>query len=169
MSLRESKIIIVYCIALLFAAIAHNNIFNYSINFSYVEHVVNMDTLPAVVAPNISVPHWRALHSTAIHHLIYWLIIASEMAVAISCFYGAICLTKNRDRSAQEFSKAKAPAILGLTVAFVLLTTGFLTIGGEWFYLWLAPQPWSGALNTAGRLLLIDTAALVFLALPDLR
>ncbi len=161
MVLRYCKITVVSCVAVLLGAIALNNIFNYDINFSYVEHVLNMKALPTLA------PHWRAFHSPLAHHAVYLLIIVAEMVAAILCLGGATDLYKIRHGSNEQFANAKSWALIGLTIGFVLFTTGFITIGGEWFYLWLAPAPWSGALNAATRLLVIDSAALVFLTLPD--
>ena len=164
MTIRHCKIILVAVVALLFGMIALNNIFNYAVNFAFVAHVLSMDTLPTNVNLPLAAFH-RAVHSPAVHHIVYNLIIAAETSIATLCFIGAIQLF--RKRHTDEFQNAKRWAIAGLTFGFSFLVTSFITTGGEWFYLWLAPEPWSGALNAATRLVLIDSVALVFLVLPE--
>ena len=164
MVLRYCKIIVVSSVALLFGLIGLNNLFNYSINFSFIEHVLSMDTLRRT---GVDGAQWRAVHSALVYHFVYCFIIAIEVTVALLCLFGAARLYKNRRAPSAQFVKAKSWAVLGLTIGFVLFVTGFITVGGEWFYLWLAPAPWSGALNAATRLIVVDSTALVFLALPD--
>lgn len=164
MTLRHCKIILVTVVALLYGMIAFNNIINYAVNFAFVAHVLSMDTLPATASLPPATFH-RAIHSTTVHHAVYNLIIGAETSLAILCFIGAIQLFHKRDSN--EFHDAKCWALAGLTFGFLFFVTSFITIGGEWFYLWLAPQPWSGALNAAARLVLIDSVALVFLILPE--
>jgi predicted small integral membrane protein len=53
----------------------------------------------------------------------------------------------------------------GLILAFLLYQFGFVTIGGEWFGMWMSQQ-WNGV-PSAFRFLMTIIAVLIFVSLPD--
>ena len=55
--------------------------------------------------------------------------------------------------------------VAGLTLAFLLYQFGFVTVGGEWFGMWMSPQ-WNGV-PSAFRFLITILAVLIFVTLPD--
>src|SRR5438445_13827873 len=55
--------------------------------------------------------------------------------------------------------------IAGLTLACLLFQFGFVTIGGEWFGMWMSQQ-WNGV-PSAFRYLMTIIAVLIFVAMPD--
>ena len=67
------------------------------------------------------------------------------MGTAILCWIGVYLLRAIRAGSA-DFRRAKRLAIYGLTLGFLTWQVGFMTIGGEWFGMWMS-QPWNGVEN----------------------
>ncbi len=165
MSLRQCKIAVVACVALLFMMIAANNLLNLAVNFAFVRHVLSMDTIPHDAGLSRGTL-LRAIHSRILQDLVYGFIIIAECTIGFLSAGGSLQLARAR-HDPVDFARAKSWAVTGLTIGFIFLVTAFITIAGEWFYLWLAPHPWSGAMNSAARLILIDSAALVFLILPE--
>jgi predicted small integral membrane protein len=159
MAIRAAKVAMVAAIALFASLVAFGNVTDYGTNFAFVQHVLTMDTIfPA------STIRYRAITAPALHHAAYALIIAVEIAVAILCWIGAIILVRRLRSDAAAFNRAKV-AVVGLAVGFLLWQVGFMSIGGEWFGMWMSPQ-WNGV---ASAFRFVATIALVlnFLAMPD--
>ena len=87
------------------------------------------------------------------------------MAIAALCWVGAAMLARRIRADAFAFNRAKASAVAGLTLGFLLWQVGFMSIGGEWFGMWQSQQ-WNGV-PSAFRFVMVIVAVLIFLALPD--
>ena len=135
-TVRISKILFVLSAALFAALVSMNNILDYQINFAAVRHVMLMDS---VFPGNNSM--WRAVEAPWLHHLAYWLIIATEVAIALLGFWGASDLWRAR-RDAAQFNRRKTKAVLALTLGILLWFGGFLVVAGEWFLMWQS-QDWN--------------------------
>jgi predicted small integral membrane protein len=159
-TIRAAKIIAVAAIALFASLVAFGNITDYNTNFAFVEHVLSMDT----IFP-FSTIKYRAIANPALHRAAYALIIATEAAIALLCWIGALVLARHIRAAAQAFNRAKAFAVVGLTLGFLLWQVGFMSIGGEWFGMWQSQQ-WNGV-PSAFRFLMTIIAVLIFVALPD--
>jgi predicted small integral membrane protein len=158
--LRLSKIALVAAIALFALLVAFDNVTDYGTNLAFVQHVFMMDT----VFPNSAIKY-RAIDQPWLQHLGYALIILAEAATGILCAWGALRLWQRRALPARDFNRAKAPAIAGLTLGFLLWQVGFMTVGGEWFGMWMSSQ-WNG-IESAFRLFITILAVLIYLVLPD--
>ena len=158
--IRLAKIAMVASIALFATIVALGNITDYGTNFAFVQHVLSMDTIF-----ERSTIRYRAITSPALHHLAYAIIIATEALTAVLCWLGAFALWHQLRAEARAFNRAKAFAIAGLTVGFLLWQLGFMTIGGEWFGMWQS-KSWDGV-PSAFRFVLVIMAVLIFVALPD--
>lgn len=156
---RLSKLVMVLAFALYASLVACGNLTDYNSNFTLVAHVLTMDTtLPG------NQGLWRAIHTPAIHHTVYGLIIGAELVIAALCWCGGFRLYKNiKDPTA--FNRAKGLATLGLTLGFLLWFTGFMTIGGEWFLMWQSET--ANGQQAAFRLVMIIMATLIYLAQSD--
>lgn len=159
MIVRLTKIALVLSVALFSTLVAFNNIFDSSVNFSFVQHVLQMDTVFSVDQAK-----WRGISSLFIHHLSYVLIIIWEVVIAALCWRGALRLWQHRD-DASAFNNAKDIAIAGLTAGTLLWFTGFIVIGGEWFLMWQSHE-WNGQ-QAATRFVLILSAMLIYLNTPE--
>jgi predicted small integral membrane protein len=160
MLLRIAKTAMVAAIAALFTIIAFGNISDYGTNFAFVEHVLDMDTL----FPTTTITY-RAIASPALHHLAYGAIIATEIASALLCWLGTLALLRALRAPAERFNGAKPFAIAGLALGFLLYLFGFVTIGGEWFGMWMS-QHWNGVPD-AFRYLTILIMVLIFVSMPE--
>lgn len=156
---RFSKIAFVWAIALYALLVVLNNLTDYGSNYQFVAQVLKMDT---TFPGNRGM--WRAIDAPFAHHLFYWVIIVSEVAVTALCSWGGLRLFKAREE-AERFHQAKGPALAGLTLGIVLWFTGFITIGGEWFLMWQS-EMWNGQ-QAAFRLVVILGVALIYLARPE--
>lgn len=157
---RISKIAAVAAIALWASLVSFGNITDYGTNFAFVEHVLSMDT----VFPETTI-RYRAVTSPVLHHAAYILIIAAEVATAVLCWIGTFLMLRARRTPASTFNRSKAVAIGGLTLGFLVWQVGFVTVGGEWFGMWMSPQ-WNGV-SSAFRFLITILAVLIYVAMPD--
>jgi predicted small integral membrane protein len=159
-AIRAAKAATVAAIALFASLVTFGNLTDYNTNFVFVEHVMSMDT----IFP-FSTIKYRAITSPALHHAAYALIIAAEAVTAVLCWIGAAMLVRRLRADAKTFNRAKAFAVAGLTLGFLLWQVGFMSIGGEWFGMWQSQQ-WNGV-PSAFRFLVTIIAVLILVALPD--
>jgi predicted small integral membrane protein len=158
--IRAAKVVLVAAIALFASLVAFGNLTDYNTNFTFVQHVLSMDSIFA-----FSTIKYRAITSPALHQAAYALIIAAELLTALLCWAGAIALARRIRADAAAFNRAKAFAVLGLTFGFVLWQVGFMSIGGEWFGMWQSKE-WNGV-PSAFRFAVTIIAVLIFVAMPD--
>src|SRR5690606_5204885 len=137
-AIRLSKAAMVAAIALFATLVAFGNITDYWTNFVFVQHVLSMDT----VFPETTI-RYRAITSPVPHHPAYVLIITAEAATAVLCWIGAYRLLRAVKAPAAVFNLSKSIAIAGLTLGFLVWQVGFMSIGGEWFGMWMSEQ-WNG-------------------------
>jgi predicted small integral membrane protein len=159
-AIRAAKIALVAAIALLASLVAFGNVTDYDTNFAFVQHVLSMDTVFAT--SNIK---YRAITSPALHHAAYAVIIATEAAVALSCWIGAFALLRRIRADAAAFNRSKTLAVAGLALGFLLFQTGFIAIGGEWFGMWQSTR-WNG-IQSAFRFAMTIAVVLIFVAMSD--
>jgi predicted small integral membrane protein len=72
---------------------------------------------------------------------------------------------RSRGAAAREFNRSKAWAIGGLTLGFLVWQVGFMSIGGEWFGMWMS-STWNG-LQSAFRVFITIVGVLIFVSLRD--
>ena len=159
-AIRAAKAAMVAAIALFASLVAFGNLTDYGTNFAFVQHVLSMDT----IFPSSTIKY-RAITDLTLHHTAYVLIIAVEIAVAVLCWIGAFILAREIRSDADAFNRAKPIGMVGLIVGFLLWQVGFMSIGGEWFGMWMSPQ-WNGV-NSAFRFVTTIAVVLIFLAMPD--
>lgn len=135
---RYSKILLVCAIAFFSSLVAFGNITDYGSNFAFVHHVFLMDT----IFPTATIKY-RAVESLTLHHVGYIAIIILETLTALICWAGAYRLFKSLKAPAPQFNKSKKTAIAGLTLGFLVWQVGFMSIGGEWFGMWMSKE-WNG-------------------------
>ncbi len=158
--IRISKVVVVAAVALYATLVAFGNITDYGSNFAFVQHVLMMDT----IFPDATITY-RAIANPIAHHSAYVLIIAAEVGTALACWIGAAQMFSRRGASASAFNHAKGWAIAGLTFGFIVWQVGFMTIGGEWFGMWMS-STWNG-IQSAFRVFIMILGALIYIAMPD--
>jgi predicted small integral membrane protein len=158
--LRIAKIATAASIAAFFTLVTFGNLTDYDTNLAFVQHVMAMDTIFATSSIG-----YRAITDPVLHHAVYALIIATQAAISVLSWAGVFRLLRHVRDEAARFNRAKDLTILGLTLGFLLYQVGFVTIGGEWFGMWMSPQ-WNGVPG-AFRFLMTIIAVLIFISLPD--
>ncbi|HEY6443573.1 MAG TPA: DUF2165 domain-containing protein [Candidatus Acidoferrales bacterium] len=160
MTLRWSKLLLVFGVALFYVFVVFNNLTDYSSNYQFVRHVLMMDsTFPG------NHGMWRALNQPVLHTAFYVAIIAWEAVTMALCSWGGIRLLKTVHGTAAEFHRAKSVAVVALTVSLLMWLVAFLTIGGEWFLTWQS-KTWNGQ-DEAFRMFTVVGIVLLLVALPD--
>lgn len=157
---RLSKTALTASIAFFATLVAFGNITDYGSNFEFVRHVLMMDT----IFPNATI-HYRAINSPTLHHAFYILIIAAETLTAILCWIGTFAMLGRLGTDARSFNRSKKWAIGGLAFGFLVWQVAFLSIGGEWFGMWMS-QTWNG-IESAFRFFITIICVLIFVSMPD--
>ena len=160
MPIRAAKIAMVAAIALFASLVTFGNLTDYHTNFLFVQHVLSMDTI--FRSPT------SATARSPIRRCIAPPMRSSSRPKARSRCCAGSAHSSSPAMSAptpRAFNRAKAIAVIGLTLGFLLWQVGFMTIGGEWFGMWQSQQ-WNGV-PSAYRFVMVIAAVLIFLALPD--
>ena len=155
---RLCKIALVGSVAFFFSLVAYGNIADYDANWQFVQHVLSMDTTFA----NSSLRS-RAITDPSLQTGGYWLIIATEALVAALLWADAVRLLAVI--GSRQFDRAKAIAVAGLSLGFLLYAVGFVAVGGEWFAMWQS-QIWNGQ-QKAFEFIGMIGAVLVIVLLSD--
>lgn len=160
MTLRISKMLLVFGVAVFYSFVVLNNTTDYNSNYQFVRHVLMMDsTFPA------NRGMWRAMNSQLLHTLFYLSIIAWEIVTMILCWWGGVRLARALKASAASFNQSKSFAVAALTCALLMWLLAFLTVGGEWFLMWQS-KSWNGQ-DAAFRMFTVIGIVLLLLAQPD--
>jgi predicted small integral membrane protein len=157
--IRLSKTAMVAAIAFFATLTAFGNITDYGTNWTFVHHVFSMDTIDPT-----AMIKYRAIDSHALETAGYLTIIAAETLTAILCWIGAARLLV-ASKHASAFNRAKGFAVAGLTLGFLIWQVGFMSVGGEWFGMWMSAK-WNGVPD-AFRFFVTILMVLIYLVLPD--
>lgn len=158
--LRLSKSFLVMAIAFFATLVVFGNVTDYGSNFAFVQHVFSMDT----IFPEASIKY-RAIDTPWMHHAGYLFIILLEALTALLCWVGGFKLLAHRNAPAIEFNKSKGVAIAGLTLGILTWQVGFMSMGGEWFGMWMS-ESWNGV-PSAFRIFMTMLGVLIYLVLPE--
>ena len=126
--IRYSKVILMAYISFFGVLVMIHNFTDYDSNYTYVAHILSMDT----TEHNVNL-RYRAITSPILHHRVYWLIITLEVTFSAFCMLGAYQLLKNINASSEEFHEAKKFSIMGILVAIFIYYVCLQTVGVEWF------------------------------------
>lgn len=159
-ALRIAKLLMVASLAVFTFIVTFDNITDYGSNFSFVAHVLSMDT----TFPGNSL-RYRAIIQPPVWHVAYALIILAEGATCVAFAMGAAALLRNLRANSAAFAHAKRFTVVGAALAFLVWFTGFMVIGGEWFAMWQS-KIWNGQ-EAAFRFYMTALAVLVFVNQPD--
>jgi predicted small integral membrane protein len=157
---RYLKIKLVATAALFLSLVAFGNLTAYDVNFAFVEGVMKMETIGK--DPGMA---WRAIDSTTLHHVFYWIIIVWQIVAAVGCWIGVWRLYRARKSGVIAFQNAKSAAIFGLGAGLLLYFFAFITIGGEWFAMWRS-QVWNGQ-SASHMIVSVFGIVLIYLSMRD--
>lgn len=160
MTLRATKILLVFAVAIYYTLVVLNNTTDYNSNYQFVRHVLMMDT---TFAGNNGM--WRAINSPVLHAAFYVSIILWEAATMVLCWWGGFRLLRARLGTSAEFQRAKSVAIAALTLGLLMWLVAFLSVGGEWFLMWQSKN-WNGQ-DAAFRMFTVVGIVLLVVAQPE--
>lgn len=160
MLIRLSKSAMVLAMAFFATLVAFGNITDYATNFAFVHHVFLMDT----TFPGNGIMY-RAIQQEWVHHAGYIGIITLETLTAVLCWIGGARLLKARNAAPGAFRAAKNWAIGGLTLGFLTWQVAFMSVGGEWFGMWMSKQ-WNGVPD-AFRFFITLLLVLIYLTMDN--
>lgn len=158
--IRLSKAAMVLAMAFFASLVAFGNITDYATNFAFVHHVFLMDT----TFPGNGIMY-RAIQQEWVHHVGYIGIIALETTTAVLCWVGGFKLLQARNFSPAAFRAAKRWSIAGLTLGFLTWQVAFMSVGGEWFGMWMSKQ-WNGVPD-AFRFFITLLLVLIYVSLDN--
>ncbi|AOE86657.1 DUF2165 family protein [Pseudomonas sp. TCU-HL1] len=158
--IRLSKAALVMAMAFFATLVVFNNLTDYGSNFAFVHHVFLMDSLNA--GDGLM---YRSISATWTHHAGYIAIISLEGATAVLCWIGGIRLLRARHAGNRDFHTAKAWAVAGLTLGFLTWQVAFMSVGGEWFAMWMS-EKWNGV-PSAFRFFITLLMVLIYVTLPN--
>lgn len=159
-AIRISKTLCVLAIAFFASLAALGNITDYATNFAFIKHIFLMDAIP----PGSSIIY-RSISSEWIHYAGYDLIIALESITALLCGIGGVRMALAARKDHKSFSRAKLWGVAGLTLGFLTWHMAFMSIGGEWFGMWMAGE-WNGV-PSAFRFLTSILLVLIYISIPN--
>jgi predicted small integral membrane protein len=157
---RLAKILICLALALFCLLVAFDNITDPASNYAFEQHVMSMDT----TFPGNALMY-RSVTSPVAWQITYALIVATQIVCGILFLAGTISMWRARAAAAADFHKAKAFAIAGALLAFLLWFFVFMVIAGEWFAMWQS-KDWN-AQAASFRFYITVLAVLIFLDMQD--
>ncbi len=160
MTLRTSKMLLVFAVAFYYSLVVFNNLTDYGSNYQFVRHTLTMDT---TFPGNHGM--WRAIHAPAMTTVFYLTIIGLEITIMILCWWGGTRMARSLKRDSSTFHLSKRVAIIALTLSLLQWLVAFLSVGGEWFLFWQSAI-WNGQ-NAAFHMFTIVGIVLIFVSLPE--
>jgi predicted small integral membrane protein len=160
MTLRAAKIALVFAIALYYTLVVFNNLNDYNTNYQFARHVLMMDT---TFPGNHGM--WRAVNNSGWHTAFYIGIIGWESVVMLLCWIGGWRMLRDRSGSGTTFEQSKMLAVAALTLALLMWLVAFVSVGGEWFFMWQS-STWNGE-EAAARMFTIIGVVFLILVQPE--
>ncbi|MGL5742851.1 MAG: DUF2165 family protein [Legionella sp.] len=158
--IRQSKILCIAAMAFFSFLVAFGNMTD-NVNFSALKQVLMMtDVFPD------SLITYRAITNPVLHRVAYLIIIGFETLTAFLCALGALKLFRVRHASSQVFNQAKNWAVIGLTLGFFTWQVLFMSVGGEWFGMWMSTSL-RGAITSSFQIFITFLGILIYLVIKD--
>lgn len=158
---RSSKMILVLAMSFFCSLTVFGNISDAMTNFHGVVGVLEMKQ----IFPTSTIAY-RAIMNPNLHHAAFVIIISFEALTGLLCLIGAIKMFRARNENAKAFNLSKNWAIAGLTLGFLTWQVLFMSIGGEWFGMWMS-QMFNGALTTAFHIFITMLVVLIYVVQKD--
>lgn len=160
MTLRTTKIFLVFGVAVFYFLVVFNNITDYGSNYEFVRHVLMMDT---TFPGNNGM--WRAINTPLLHTVSYLSIIVWETVTMLLCWWGGYRMARALRGTAAAFHRAKLVSIAALALSLLMWLVVFLDVGGEWFLMWQS-KTWNGQ-DAAFRMFAVVGIVLLIVVQPD--
>jgi predicted small integral membrane protein len=130
---RYFKTLLAFIIAVFCLSVGIDNIIDYQVNYEFVKHVVQMDTMKTWFDLDISIK--RGISNPAIHALLFHIIIASELISGLLALYSAFTMMKSIKDHAL-FRAAKSTFVMSAGLMLTIWYFGFNVVAANWFYMW---------------------------------
>ncbi len=156
-SVKNQKAALVGAVAAYMVLVVFGNVIDSAANFSYVQHVLSMDT----VLPH-NTQKWRAVTNPELWRLAYVLILVYQLISAVWLTWATVRLIRS---SAKDWALHRDFASGALVFTLLLWLVPFVIVGGEWFQMWQSSE-WNG-LTTCGRNFSMQGIVLLYLRTPD--
>lgn len=127
------KIVLTFFIAIFCLTVAINNIIDYDVNFTFLKHIVTMDTMQPWFDMKIAAA--RAITNPSIHIVLYDCIIAGEFSAGLFALWASINMLKNINDN-EKFYRAKSTFVIAVGLMLTVWYFGFNVIAANWFYMW---------------------------------
>lgn len=134
-TLRTLQALFTAYIGLFAASVVLNNLIDYGTNYTFVRHVMSMDTIFEDCRLK-----GRRITASAAHHAAYIFIILLEAATAVLCLWGAWVMWGARAAETAAFQAAKAVALWGLGLGFTVWFAIFVIGAGQWWCAWQSKE-----------------------------
>jgi predicted small integral membrane protein len=157
---RLCKVAMTAALASFAFVVCYDNIVDYDSNYTFVRHVLSMDT----TFPGNALMH-RAITNEAAWKAAYALIIAAEGVTFLLLAIGAAFMAVRLRSPAAVFQRAKTWVVAGATAGFGVWFFGFMVVGGEYFAMWQS-QTWNGQ-EAAFRFYMAVLGVMIFVNQPD--
>ena len=160
LALRLAKIVMAGSLALFACVVAYDNVIDYGANYSFVRHVLSMDT----IFPGDPLKS-RAINNPVLWQAAYASIILGEALTGAAYTIGTITMLGRLRARSEAFERSKAFIFIATALGFLVWFLGFMVIGGEWFAMWQSPT-WNGQ-PAAFRFYTAVLGVGIFIALRD--
>jgi len=161
MVVRTSKIVLVLAISFFCLLTALGNILDYRVNLTSVIRALEMKEI--MHDSSIS---YRAITSPDLQFASFVVIVFFETLTGLLCALGAWKLFKARKKTTEIFNQSKNWAVTGLTTGFLTWNVLFMSVGGEWFGMWMSPAL-NGAIEAAFQIFITILVVLIYLVQKD--
>ena len=160
MPARLAKVGMVASLVLFTFLVTLDNIIDYGANFTFVHHVLSMDT-----TFSDDPLRWRAITAPILWHVFYAMIILGEGLTCLAFALGAFQMARALRSPPPIFNAAKRHVHTGALIGFMVWFTGFMVVGGEWFAMWQS-QIWNGQ-QAAFRFYATLLGVLIYVGQPE--
>ncbi|HAK8998941.1 TPA: DUF2165 domain-containing protein [Salmonella enterica] len=159
--IRYSKIITLTAVSFYVTLVAFGNLTDYQTNFAFVKLVMSMES----ILPSSTICY-RAVLNPIAYHIAYSIIIAFEVMISVTGWYGGYIMFCCRNASTEQFTHSKKWGIVALTLGVILWLAGFAAIGGEWFRMWMSTKTYHDV-EASFRLFMMMIVVLIYLIIPE--
>jgi len=159
--LRQTKIALVFAVALWGTVGALLNLLDWPGTLASVNMAISMSTIEG------GEEAWQATSSMFVTWLGALFIVGAKILSAAFCWFGTHRMWSARAALTQHFSVAKQPALVGCGIAVFLLFGGFIVIAESFFELWRSELLRPIALESAFRYGAMISLIAIFVAQPE--
>ena len=139
--------------------VVYDNIVDYGSNFTFVGHVMSMDT----TFPNSDSAHAQSTSRSVAYRLLdHHPCRSRDLRVAADRL---VAFVESAGGERCSIQQAKASAIMGATAGFLVWFTAIMIVGGEWFSMWQSAT-WNGQ-QPAARIYLAVIGVLIYVNQSD--